>query len=123
MATIASTLSSLLLVAATSASHLSLEPWTGTNLPTTTRAALKYRLHVEGVPNSTFVLRADGVAKGWLAAFCTPKVCAPMRVDVTLPASGQAVYQFELIREAADAPARSGARITSSDGASVTLPP
>jgi hypothetical protein len=117
-------LAALILAAAVSAppTHLIVEAWTGANLATTTSAAVKYRLRVVGVPNSTVALRAAGVAKGWLAAFCTPKVCAPMHVDVTLPPSGQAVYQFELIREDTSGPARSGARITTDDGAAVSVP-
>lgn len=118
-------LAALALVAslARPATHLALEPWTGANLATATSAAMKYRLRVEGTPRATIVLHADGVARGWLAAFCTPVVCSPTRVDVTLPQSGKATYQFELIREDPNAPARSGARIASDDGASVTLSP
>ncbi|MEO6835494.1 MAG: hypothetical protein ABI231_06255 [Candidatus Tumulicola sp.] len=103
--------------------RLEIEPWTGKNLATTTGAAVKYRLGVTGKPNSTIRLHAGGVAKGWLAAFCTPLVCAPMRVDVTLPQSGRAVYQFELIREEDSGPKQSGARITGDDGSAVTVPP
>ncbi len=117
-------LSALMLAAAVSgnATRLAIEPWTGASLATATSTAVKYRLHVAGAPNATVRLRADGVAKGWLAAFCTPKVCAPARVDVTLPLSGQAVYQFELIREDAGGPARSGARITTDDGVTISVP-
>lgn len=103
--------------------RLTVTPWTGTNLATATSVAVKYRLRVTGAANASLVLRADRLAKGWLAAFCTPKVCSPMRVDVTLPASGAAIYQFELIREEPGSPAHSGARIVSSDGASVILSP
>jgi len=102
--------------------HLTVQPWTGKDLTTTTSAAAKYRLLVEGKPNATVRLEATEVATGWLAAFCTPTVCAPQRVDVTIPASGQAVYQFELIRESETAAATSGATITGGD-ASVKVPP
>mgnify|MGYP001163432394 CR=1 FL=1 len=111
----------LAVAVASSVTHLRVNPWSGASLATATSAAVKYRLRVAGTPNATISLHADGVAKGWLAAFCTPKVCSPMRVDVTLPASGQAVYQFELIREEPGAPAHSGARILSSDGASIIV--
>lgn len=103
--------------------RLAVTPWTGANLATATSVAAKYRLRVTGAPNASLVLRAGELAKGWLAAFCTPKVCSPMQVGVTLPASGEAVYQFELIREEPGAPAHSGARIASSDGASVVVSP
>lgn len=113
---------SLLLAVATPATSLTIQPWTGKDLTTTTNAAAKYRLIVSGKPNATLQLETSNVATGWLAAFCTPTVCAPQRVRVTLPPSGQATYQFELIREAGDASASSGALITAGD-ASVKVPP
>ncbi|MGA8535639.1 MAG: hypothetical protein WB615_16140 [Candidatus Tumulicola sp.] len=118
-------LAALMLAAAVStpATRLLLEPWTGANLAVAASVAAKYRLRVVGAPNARLELRADGVAKGWIAAFCTPTVCAPTHVDVKLPQTGYAVYQFELIREDTSAPTRSGARITTNDGASVTVSP
>lgn len=112
----------MLLALAQAATHLAIEPWTGSDFQVTTGAAAKYRLEVSGKPNDTIHLRARGVATGWLAAFCTPKLCSPQQVDVALPHSGTAVFQFELIREAVGAPKRSGATITGSGGASVSVP-
>jgi hypothetical protein len=112
----------ILLALSTTATHLSIQPWTGSDLQTTTEEAAKYRLEVSGKPSAAVHLRALGVAQGWLAAFCTPHVCSPERVDVQLSRSGDAVFQFELIRESDDAPRQSGATITDDDGASVTVP-
>lgn len=108
-------------VAAASA-HLEIQPWNGKNLPTATQSAARYRLVVTGHPNAHLRLEATGVAEGWLGAFCTPDVCAPGHVDVDLPKSGRAVYQFELIREGDSAPAKSGARIVGDDGSFVDVP-
>jgi hypothetical protein len=113
---------SMMLALAQPVTHLTVQPWTGKDLTTTTSAAAKYRLLVEGKPNATVELEATEVANGWIAAFCTTTVCAPQRVQVTIPASGQAVYQFELIRESDSAAASSGATITGGD-ASVKVPP
>ena len=104
------------------ATHLSIQPWTGSDLQTTSAAAAKYRLKVTGKPESVVHLQASGVAHGWLAAFCTPKFCSPQRVDVAIPSSGEAVLQFELIRESDTAPKRSGATISENGGASVSVP-
>lgn len=104
------------------ATRLTIQPWTGSDLQRTTTAAAKYRLEVTGKPQAIVHLQASGVANGWLAAFCTPKVCSPQRVEATLPPSGLAVLQFELIRESGTAPKQSGATITGSDGARVTVP-
>jgi hypothetical protein len=112
----------ILLAASQPATHLSIEPWTGSDFQTTASDAAKYRLSVTGKPNSTLQLRVRGVAKGWLAAFCTPRLCSPQRIDVVLPRSGNAVFQFELIRESDGAPKQSGATITNIDGASVGVP-
>jgi hypothetical protein len=104
------------------ATHLSIQPWTGSELQTTSAAAAKYRLNVTGTPEAVVHLQASGVAKGWLAAFCTPKFCSPQRVDVAIPSSGNAVLQFELVRESGSAPKRSGATISENGGASVSVP-
>ena len=71
------------------ATHLSIQPWTGSELQTTSAAAAKYRLKVTGAPESVVHLQASGVAPGWLAAFCTPKFCSPQRIDVAIPSSGE----------------------------------
>jgi hypothetical protein len=112
----------ILLAAAQPNTHLTILPWTGNDLQPTGSDAARYRLQVTGKPNATIRLRTSDVAPGWLAAFCTPKFCAPQRVDIDLPRSGQTVFQFELIREADSAPMSSGATITNDDGASVTVP-
>ncbi|HVR45144.1 MAG TPA: hypothetical protein VMT95_00675 [Candidatus Binatia bacterium] len=112
----------MLLALAQPATRLSIQPWTGADLQTTSADAAKYRLEVTGRPNATIRLQTSNVAVGWLAAFCTPKVCSPQRYDVSLPRSGQAVLQFELIRESDTAPKQSGATITGGDGVSVNVP-
>jgi len=88
----------------------------------TSGTAAKYRLEVTGRPNTPLRLRADKVSVGWLAAFCTPRLCSPQRIEVELPASGIAVFQFELIRESESASKRSGATITDGNGATVSVP-
>jgi hypothetical protein len=111
-----------MMLAVSPGTHLSIRPWTGSELQTTSAAAAKYRLNVTGAPESLVHLQASGIANGWLAAFCTRKFCSPQRVDVQIPSSGQAVLQFELIRESDTAPKRSGATISDDGGASVSVP-
>jgi hypothetical protein len=102
--------------------HLALAPWSGKDLPTATAAAAKYRLTVVGTPGTTVHLKATGVAKGWIAAFCNTRVCSPDSVDEAIPSSGTAMLQFELIREEPSAPARTSAKIVSDDGGEVIVP-
>jgi hypothetical protein len=49
-------------------------------------------------------------------------VCSPTKVSEVIPKSGSVVVQFELIRETEDAPHRSGAVITGSDGSRLVVP-
>ncbi len=102
--------------------RLEIQPWNGKDFPSASQAAAKYRLIVTGKPKAHVRLEATGVAEGWLGAFCTPKLCAPAHVDVDLPTSGRAVFQFELIREGDSAAAQSGAHIVGNDGSSVDVP-
>ncbi len=101
---------------------MGLTPWTGIDLPTATQAAAKYRLTISGKPGSTVHLNTSGVATGWIAAFCDNKVCSPTQLTEIMPKSGSVVVQFELIRETDDAPHKSGAIISSSDGSRVVVP-
>ena len=110
-------------LAATTATQLGITPWTGKVPPTVTSAATKYHLTVSGKPNATLTLRVTHLAKGWLGAFCTPTVCSPESVDVTLSDSGHATYAFELIREDDKAPKHTAATIESSDGATLSNAP
>jgi|SRR5579871_1699923 len=112
----------LVLALAQAPTHLTIEPWTGSDFQVTSSGAAKYRLRVSGRPKATVNLRALHVAQGWLAAFCTPRLCSPERIDVQLPRSGEAIFQFELIREAENAPKESGATIADGSGASVKVP-
>ncbi|HEY2474003.1 MAG TPA: hypothetical protein VGI19_04295 [Candidatus Cybelea sp.] len=112
----------MMLLALAAPTRLSIQPWTGAEFQTTSSAAAKYRLEVSGKPKAFVRLQARGVASGWLAAFCTPKYCAPQRVETSLPSSGQAVFQFELIRESSTAPKETGATIVGPDGSSVSVP-
>lgn len=101
---------------------LTLTPWKGSDLPTATQAAAKYRLAIAGKPGTTVRLRTTGVAQGWIAAFCDMKVCSPSQLTETIPGSGRVVVQFELIRETEDAPHSSGAVIRSDDGRTIVIP-
>lgn len=103
--------------------HLTVASWTASPLPTATQAAAKFALTVTGRPGTRVRLRASGVARGWLAAFCTARLCSPEFVDVTLPPTGRTVYEFELIRQDPSAPKRSGAHIIGDDGSAVEVAP
>ena len=64
-----------------------------------------YRLAIHSAPRAHVTLRA-GVPKGWIAAFCTPSVCAPGHVVVRVPANGEATIALHVYRVADAAPHR-----------------
>lgn len=101
---------------------LLLTPWKGADLPTATTSAVKYELTIKDAPGASVHLRATRVANGWIAAFCDHRVCSPDQLQTTIPASGNVVIQFELIREEDSAPRSSGAVIVSDSGKSITVP-
>jgi thiol-disulfide isomerase/thioredoxin len=96
---------------------ISLVPWTGADLPGSVPSTIKYRLAVAGSPGASVDLAAKGLPKGWVASFCTDRLCAPFRVQVALPASGVKVIEFQLIP---DKPGDPEPRVTieATDGAS-----
>jgi hypothetical protein len=79
------------------ATTVSLTPWTGADLPGSIPNTVKYRLVVAGQAGKSVALHAAGVPKGWIASFCTDRVCAPFKVSVALPDSGVKVIEFQLV--------------------------
>lgn len=97
---------------------VSLAPWTGPDLPGSVSSTLKYRLVVSGIAGSAVKLHATNLAKGWIASFCSDKVCAPMQLALTLPASGVKVIEFQLIPNESGAPKHTNASVQATGGGS-----
>jgi peroxiredoxin len=94
---------------------VSLAPWTGPELPGSVPNTIKYRLVVAGVAGHNVALKAADVPKGWVASFCTDRICAPFKVSVLIPDSGVKVVEFQLVPPQAKAPAPR-VRVIGSDG-------
>jgi peroxiredoxin/tetratricopeptide (TPR) repeat protein len=92
---------------------LSIAPWTGAELPGSIPDTIKYRVIVVGGAGKTIALKASDVPKGWVASFCSDKVCAPFHVSVEIPDSGVKIVEFQLVPPAATSQAPK-VRITSS---------
>ncbi len=77
-----------------------LSPWKGPSLPTAPSGNYEtsWAMTVRGAPHARVALSADGVAKGWVASFCTSRLCAPFHTIATLDGKGLMRYQFSLIR-------------------------
>jgi cytochrome c biogenesis protein CcmG/thiol:disulfide interchange protein DsbE len=101
---------------ASATTRVSLAPWTGADLPGSVASTMKYRLVVAGSAGKNVDLRAAGVPKGWVASFCTDRVCAPFKVSVALPPSGVKVIEFQLVPPGTTATAPK-VRVIGTDGA------
>jgi hypothetical protein len=90
-----------------------LSPWKGPSLPTapTGNYETSWAMTVHGAPHARIAVSADGVAKGWIASFCTARLCAPFHTVATLDGKGVARYQFSLIRTDPKAAAHTRASI------------
>jgi hypothetical protein len=100
---------------------LALYPWHGPSLPTANPAAAKYKLTVRGPAEALVRLRADGLPRGWVASFCTEKLCSPFQYDMHLNDRGTGVIEFQTIRTDDAAPAHVHVTITTSGARPVEL--
>jgi len=91
---------------------LSVAPWTGAVLPGSIADTVKYRVVVAGTAGKTIALVASEVPKGWVASFCSDKICSPFHVSVEIPEGGVKIVEFQLVPPAGKAPAPK-VRITS----------
>lgn len=104
------------LAAPKSGATVSLVPWTGADLPGSIPNTAKYRLVVTGTAGRTIALHTSDVPKGWVASFCTDRVCAPFRTTVVVPNSGVKIIEFQLVPPT-DRAAVPRVRVMSTDGA------
>jgi hypothetical protein len=57
----------------------------------------KFAVQVNGKGGQTVRLRTVGVPAGYVASFCTNRVCAPYHVSFVLPRSGRESIELQLI--------------------------
>ncbi|TAM61280.1 redoxin domain-containing protein, partial [bacterium] len=96
---------------------ISLAPWTGVELPGSVPGAIKYRLMLVAAPDSTLALRvASTLPAGWIASFCTGRICSPFRAEVPIPAGGIASIEFQVLRNEEPKPDRSTVQLIATGG-------
>ena len=76
---------------------ISLAPWTGPDLPGSVASTVKYRLAVTGSRGQAIALTVRGLPPHWIGSFCTDRVCAPFHTQVTIPADGVKIVEFQVI--------------------------
>lgn len=74
----------------------------GTCHPSADPGVRSFAVRVHGPAQSTAHLVAVGVPRGWIASFCTARVCSPFRVALPLHA-GTATIQLSYARTGAAA--------------------
>jgi peroxiredoxin len=79
------------------ATAVTIAPWTGPDLPGSVASTYKYRVALSGPAGKNVTLHASGLPTGWIASFCTDRVCSPFTVQTTVPSSGVKVIEFQVI--------------------------
>jgi hypothetical protein len=97
---------------------LALGPWSGQDFPTGAPDTIKYKLTVSGDAGRDVKLRSGPLPKNWIASFCTPRVCAPFKTTITLPAAGTYVIEFQLVPPDGNVKHKVGVTVLADDGTS-----
>lgn len=95
---------------------VTLAPWTGADLPGSVPGTIKYRLTVSGKSGKLVHLRATGMARGWIASFCSDRVCSPMQLALHIPPSGVKIIEFQMIHNDNNAPKKTPVQVQATDG-------
>jgi hypothetical protein len=106
---------------ARAATTLHLAGYHGSGLPGAVPGADRFALTVNGAPNAHVRLTALAVPTGYLASFCTALVCAPFAVRITLPPSGAATIELQIIRNDPHAVRPRIVAVASNDGARASI--
>ncbi len=98
----------MLVMAAILVATLALGPYDGPPLPGSIPETVKFAVRVRGASGATVRLHAIGVPRGYIASFCTPRVCSRDRVDLVLGTNGRERIELQFIKNepTAHAPAR-----------------
>ncbi len=82
--------------------QISLAPWTGPDLPGSLASTAKYRLVVVGTPQASVTMLADGLPNGWIASFCSDKICSPFQSTIRVPADGVKIVELQIVPRGAE---------------------
>jgi len=95
---------------------IGIAPFSGPPLPGSISGTAKFTVRIAGRAGQAVHVRAVGVPAGYLASFCTNRVCAPFQVTFALPRSGVEAIELQFVARAPGA--RPPRRVTvAADGA------
>lgn len=83
----------------------------GTCHPVADPGARSFAVRVTAPAGSVVRLRARDVPRGWIASFCTPRVCSPFHVSLPVR-GGSATIQLSYVPETANAAPLRAPRVT-----------
>ncbi|GAC1357580.1 MAG: hypothetical protein NVSMB31_18080 [Vulcanimicrobiaceae bacterium] len=86
--------------------------WHAAVLAGTVPHARTYEVLTKGTPGQTVLLQAQAIPKGWVASFCTPRICSPFRVSITVGRLGTTATEFQIVPSDAGARLRLRPRMT-----------
>ncbi|GAC1659400.1 MAG: hypothetical protein NVS9B12_12480 [Vulcanimicrobiaceae bacterium] len=66
-------------------------------LPGSVPYTRKYALSVSAPPGTTLALQAGALPANWVASFCTPHLCAPGHLVLTVPPAGRLRMEFTVV--------------------------
>jgi hypothetical protein len=100
---------------------IGLAPFAGPQLPGTIPGTAKFTVHIAGRARQTVSVRAVGVPAGYIASFCTDRVCAPFAVTFALPKTGSASIELQLIENTPGAHAPRRVTVTADGTAAASI--
>ena len=111
-----------MIVLAALALGIALGPYHGPPLSGSVPGTAKIGVALSGTPGARVRLHVGGLPKGWIASFCTDRVCAPFKVGLVLPATGRQLIELQVIANDERAPAPRTIVVRSADGARASIP-
>ncbi len=100
---------------------VTLAPYHGPALIGSVPGTAKFSVAVRGSSGEAVHLAAVDVPKGYVASFCTDRVCAPFHVTLSLPASGVQEIELQYIQNDAVSSNPQIVRVAADGGARASI--
>jgi hypothetical protein len=80
-----------------------------------------FSVAISGQAGQIVRLRTVGIPSGFIASFCTPRVCAPFRVAFALPQSGRESIELQVIENVPGARPPKSVTVTAARARAVSI--
>jgi hypothetical protein len=109
------------MLAAVVATVLALAPYRGPAQRGALPGSRSFALSIAAQPGKHLRLRAVDVPAGFVAAFCTSRICAPFAVPLLVPPTGRTTIEMQLVRNDDGATTPRTVTVASDDGARAAI--